>query len=279
MMDYSNFYERADEAAAFLKGKLPIEPRVTVVLTAGIGPFADDLEDAVTMKFDDIPGFPKARAEGHKGEMVCGKKAGVPVIAMKGRFHYYEGHHPATIVFPHFVFARLGVKTLVTTNAVGGIRNDFDAGDIVLINDHINMMGMNPLIGLAVEREHDQFTSLTNAYDPELQNLARRVAQMSEIWIKEGVFAAVSGPSYETKAEVSAYRRLGADIVGMSTVPEVIAANFLGMKVLSLSIVANPAADRHAGELSHDEVLEAMNAAGPKLVTLLNSIVGELFKK
>jgi purine-nucleoside phosphorylase len=279
MMDYSNFYERVGEAAAFLKDKLPFEPKVVVVLTAGVGTFADDIEDAKTIKLSEIPHFPKAHAEGHKGVIVCGKKNGVPLIAMKGRFHYYEGHHITDVVFPYVVFNKLGATTLVTTNAVGGIHRDFDAGQIVLINDHINLMGTNPLIGLAVQRDHDQFTSLNNAYDEELQTIARDAAKSCGVKITEGVFAAVSGPTYETKAEVRAFRTLGADIVGMSTVPAVIMANFLGMKVLSISIVSNRAADLHGGELSHEEVLGAMNAVGPQVVTLLNLIIGEISKK
>lgn len=275
-VDYSSYFKKADEAAAYLRDKIGFEPRVVVVLTAGLGSFADDIEDAKTIELSEVPHFPKARAEGHKGVIVCGTKNSVPLIAMKGRFHYYEGHHQSHVVFPYVVFNKLGATTLITTNAVGGIHHELGAGEIVLLTDHINMMGVNPLIGLAIQRDHDQFTSLNNAYDAGLQDIARRAAKSCGIKLKEGVYAVTPGPSYETKAEIRALRALGADIVGMSTVPAVIMANFLGMKVMSLSIVANPAADQHGGELSHDEVLEAMNATAPKLVTLLNAVTKEL---
>ena len=275
-VDYDSYFQRADEVAAYLRGEIGFEPRIVVVLTAGLGSFADDIQDAQEIKLSEVPHFPKARAEGHKGVIVCGKKNGVPLIAMKGRFHYYEGHHQSSVVFPYVVFNKLGAMTLVTTNAVGGIHHELGAGEIVLITDHINMMGMNPLIGIAMQRAHDQFTGLNNAYDAGLQDIARHAAKSCGIKLKGGVYAATSGPSYETKAEIRALRALGADIAGMSTVPAVIMANFLGMKVMALSIVANPAADRHGGKLTHDEVLKAMNAAAPKLVTLLNAVTKEL---
>jgi purine-nucleoside phosphorylase len=275
-VDYKSYFKRADEAAADLKKRIGFEPKVVVVLTAGVGAFADDIEDAITIELSEVPHFPVAYAEGHKGVIICGTKNGVPLIAMKGRFHYYEGHYITDVVFPYVVFNKLGATILITTNAVGGIHHELKAGEIVLLTDHINLMGTNPLIGLAVQRDHDQFTSLSNAYDAGLQETAHAAAKACGIKLSEGVFAAVSGPTYETKAEVRMLRALGADLVGMSTVPSVIMANFLGMKVLSLSIVANAAADLHSDEPSHDEVLDAMNATGPELVELLNAIIVKL---
>lgn len=275
-VDYKSYFKKADEAATDLGRRIGFEPKVVVVLTAGTGAFADDIEDAKTIELSDIPHFPKTHAEGHKGVIVCGRKNGVPVIAMKGRIHYYEGHHITDVVFPYVVFNKLGATVLVTTNAVGGIHHELKAGEIVLLTDHINFMGTNPLIGIAMQRDRDQFTSLNNAYDAGLQEIAHSAAKSCGMSLSEGVFAAVSGPTYETKAEVRMLRALGADLVGMSTVPSVIMANFLGMKVLSLSIVANAAADLHVSEPSHEEVLDAMNAAGPRLVKLLDGIIVKL---
>ncbi len=279
MIEYAQFFERVEHAASFLRDKIPHAPDVIVVLTGGLGRFVDHMADRVTIPFADIPYFTEARAQGHEGAIVFGELDGLHLAAMQGRFHYYEGHHPAMVVFPHFVMGRLGARALITTNAVGGIRQDLNPGDLILITDHLNMMGTNPLIGIAVQRSHDQFTSLINAYDPTLTEVARRAARTLGLSLKEGVFAAVSGPTYETKAEVRMLRGLGADAVGMSTVPEVIAANFLGMKVLSISCVANAAADRHGGEMTHDEVLSEMQAAAPKLIELVRAVVEEMGTK
>ncbi|HPM41293.1 MAG TPA: purine-nucleoside phosphorylase, partial [bacterium] len=172
--------------------------------------------------------------------------------------------------------AALGVGELVTTNAVGGVNASFAPGDIMLVEDHINMMGVNPLVGLAIQRKTDQFTGLTNAYDSKLREIAKSVAANLKIDLKKGVYLATSGPSYETKAEVRAFRQMGADAVGMSTVPEIIAANFLGLRCLTFSCIANPAADLHPGGMNHAEVLAAMNAMAPKMVALLRGVVKEI---
>jgi purine-nucleoside phosphorylase len=277
-MEYTEFFQRVEETAAFISSKVHVQPKAAIILTAGLEDYADGFVDHVDIGYADAPHFASARAEGHEGKLVFGQRSGLPLVAMQGRFHFYEGHHPLEVVFPYFVLHELGVKILITTNAVGGIRHDLQPGDIVLITDHINMMGMNPLVGIATLKESDQFTDMTEAYDEELVEVVRRAAGMSGIALKEGVFAAVSGPSYETKAEIRALRVLGADAVGMSTVPEVIAARFVGMRVLSLSCVANAAADRHDGKMSHGEVLDAMSAAAPKFVQLLSVVTNELSK-
>ncbi len=274
--DHSTFFQRVDEAAQFLESRIAVKPRVAVVLTGGIGGFADRFDDRREVSFEDIPHFVQARAEGHAGTIAFGRLHGIDVAAMHGRFHYYEGHRPMDVVFPHVVLGTLGIRALINTNAVGGIRSDLNPGDIMLVTDHLNMMGINPLIGLATQREEDQFTSMIDAYDPKLLELARRVARSQNVRLKEGVFAAVTGPSYETRSEVKALRTLGADAVGMSTVPEVIAARFLDIKVLALSCIANPAADRHGGAMTHEEVLEAMNATAPQMIDLLDGIIAEI---
>lgn len=275
-MDLQSYFNKVDESVSWLKKNIKVIPQVVVVLSGGLGEFSKDIDGAATISSSDIPHFPVARAEGHSGKIIFGKKGDVSVAVLMGRYHYYEGHEPQTIVFPYFALAGLGAKTLICTNATGGINKSFMPGDIMLITDHINMMGINPLIGLAVQKEVNQFTSLTNAYDSELCNLAEKTAKGLKIELKKGVYAATNGPSYETKAETKMLRLLGVDAVGMSTVPEVIVANFLEMKVLAFSCIANPAADLHGGQMSHSEVLAAMNKMAPKMVQLLNGIVEKL---
>jgi len=279
MVNNTDYFERVQESASFVRGKHSANPKLMVVLTAGLDDFIEGLDDRHEIAFAEIPHFGKTSVQGHEGKLIFGQRAGIPIVAMKGRFHFYEGYDPAKVVFPYFVMERLGVHAAITTNAVGGVRYDLNAGDIMLVNDHINMMGMNPLIGIANLREKNQFVGMTDAYDDDLIAIARRAASVNGIELKNGVFAAVSGPSYETKAEIKALRILGVDAVGMSTVPEVIAARFLGMKMLTLSIVANAAADRHEGMLSHDEVLSEVAAAAPKMVKLLGAITNEVSNK
>ncbi len=275
-MDFSSYFPRVEEAVSWLEQRISIKPRVVVVLSGGLGAFADGMTDVVEVSAADIPHFPTASAEGHSGKLLFGRKEGVPIVVLQGRYHYYEGHAPQMVVFPYFVLAGLGAQELITTNAVGGVNSDFAPGDIMLVTDHINMMGINPLIGIAIQRATDQFTSMTDAYSAELSEIAREAAKRLKIDLKEGVYLATSGPSYETKAEVAAFRQMGADAVGMSTVPAVIAANFLGLRVLTFSCIANPAADLHEGKMSHQEVLDAMNAMAPKMVALLQGVVGEM---
>lgn len=277
-MDYDTFFPKVDEAAAFLKQKIKTGPRVLVVLTGGLDEFVNGLEETTVFGCADIPNFPKTRVEGHAGKVVFGKWKGVPLVTMQGRYHYYEGHTPQAVVFPYFVFEKLGVKAVVTTNAVGGINSTFRPGDIMVVADHINMMGTNPLIGIAVQRKNDQFTGMTNAYDTGLREIAFAMAKKEEINLKIGTYMGVPGPSYESRAEIKAYREMGADAIGMSTVFEVIACNYLKLKVLAFNCIANPAADLHKGEMHHEEVLKAMNQMQPKLIKLLRGVVEEIGK-
>lgn len=274
-MEFDTFFNKANEAAAFLKDKISMTPKLLVVLTGGLSQFVDELTLKTTLSSADIPNFPKTHVEGHAGKIIFGKWKGVPLIAMQGRYHYYEGHTPQAVIFPYFVFEKLGVKAVVTTNAVGGINKSFKPGDLVVLTDHINMMGSNPLIGIAVQRPTNQFTSMTNAYDEDLRKMAGRAAKNVGIKLKEGVYVGVIGPSYDTKAEVKAFRNMGADTIGMSTIFEVIACNFLNMKVLTINCVANPAADLHGGTMRHEEVLAAINKAQPQLIKLLQAITEE----
>lgn len=273
-----NFWDKVTAAAKFLKDEVG-PPRVIVVLTGGLEGFVEHLGQVKKFTSSSIPHFPRVKAQGHAGEMFFGTKEGVPFVVLGGRCHYYEGNTIQDVVFPYFVLHQLGAKALVTTNAVGGIREDLDAGDLVLITDHINFMGVNPLVGIALDRGSEQFTSMTEPYSLQLRGIFQKEAARLGLALKEGTYIAVSGPSYETKAEIRAFARLGADIVGMSTVPEVITANFLKMPVVSVSIVANPAAVRHRGKMSHDEVLRAVKDVSPKLVRLLEHAVPEIARK
>ncbi len=277
-MSFETYFDRVEEAATWLKKEAAIQPHAIIVLSAGLEGFIKDMDETKVVPCEKIVHFPKALAQGHQGSLVFGSIKDVPVVVLSGRFHYYEGHHPSDVVFPYFVLESLGAKNLITTNAAGGVNKSYKPGDIMLVTDHINMMGINPLIGIAVLRDEDQFTSLIEAYDKDLQMIAQKVAKRIGLKLQEGIYLATSGPSYETKAEIAAFRKLGADAVGMSTVPEVIAANFLGLRVLSLSCIANRAADLHKGEMTHAEVLEAMNALAPKAIELLKGIIEEIGK-
>lgn len=275
-MEFNRYFDMIDESAGWIKGQIASSPVLTLVLSGGLIELINDIEDRREFDTSQIPNFPRQRAEGHAGRITFGRLCGVPLIAMQGRYHYYEGHPVQMVAFPHFVFSKLGARTLITTNAAGGINREFRPGDLMIVTDHINMMGVNPLIDIAFNRESDQFTDMTEPYDPNLHKIAAKAAKKLGIKIKKGVFVAVSGPSYETKSEIRAFRKLGADAVGMSTVPEIIAARFLGMRVLALTCIANRASDLHKGELTHEEVLCAMQAMAPKACALIKEVVGDL---
>ena len=251
------------------------KPRVAIVLGSGLGFLADEVKDALRIRYADIPGFPEPGVAGHKGELVAGTLESVPVLVQAGRFHLYEGHDAATAALPVRVFATLGIKTLIVTNAAGGVRPTFRSGTLMLIADHVNMMFRNPLIGAVLEGE-ERFPDMSDPYDPELRQLAREAAREAHVALEEGVYLALLGPSYETPAEIRALARLGADAVGMSTVPEVIAARALGIRCLGFSIVTNPASGLSAQPLSHQEVLEASAAAGAGLATVIRGVLRRL---
>lgn len=272
----SPFLSNVDEAAAWLQDNVPIKPKMLVVLTAGIEGLEDSLQDKVVISSQDIPHFPQAHAQGHAGKLIFGTFEGKPVVLMKGRYHYYEGIEPQDVVFPYFVLAKLGIQTMITTNAVGGIRHDLNPGDIVLVKDHINYMSENPLRGIAIQFPENQFTDMTAPYDRQMAQIAFDVAGSMNFPLKEGVYVATMGPNYETKAEIRMFRNFGADVVGMSTVFEVIACNFLKIRTLAFSCVCNPAADRHSGNMNHEEVLAAMKQMGPNLKMLIEGCLKQI---
>ena len=235
-----------------------------------------EVETPVVIPYGDIPGFSVATAPNHRGRLVVGLLGGRRVICMQGRLHYYEGHSMQRIIFPVRVFARLGVGKLIVTNAAGGIKRDFTVGDIMLIDDHINLQGTNPLVGPNDDSFGERFCDMTFVYDPEMKEAALRAAEKAGVPLRRGVYIAVTGPSYETPAEIRAFRALGADAVGMSTVPEVIAASHAGMKVLGFSLITNMAAGILKVRLSGDEVIAVGERQSKVLVGLVRAVVEAL---
>lgn len=264
---------KIEEAKQWVEKKIDQKPEVGLILGSGLGVLAEDIEDAAVIKYEEIPHFPTSTVTGHKGQLVCGTFQGKNVIAMQGRFHFYEGYSMQEVTFPVRVMQQLGVEKLLVTNAAGGINTDFKQGQLMIIQDHINMMFRNPLIGPNDESLGVRFPDMSSAYDPELVDLAEKTAREQDLNIAKGVYISVTGPSYETPAEIRMFRTLGADAVGMSTVPEVIAANHAGMKVLGLSCISNMAAGMLDQPLSHEEVMETTERVKQEFLTLVSSIV------
>src|SRR6184192_83529 len=269
-------FSLADTAATFLLSKTPLRPKIGLVLGSGLGAFADELSDAARIPYEQIPSFPRSTAIGHAGQMVIGKADGIPLAAMQGRVHLYEGYSPQQVAFPMRVFGRMGVRAVILTNAAGGINLEYKQGALVLISDHINLQGQNPLVGPNDDRFGVRFPDMTQAYSKPLREIARGAAQRMGNNLAEGVYAALLGPSYETPAEIRYLRTIGADIVGMSTVPEVIVANHMGMRVLGISCVTNMAAGILPQRINHEEVLETGRMVRDTLVSLLKAVLPRL---
>jgi purine-nucleoside phosphorylase len=264
------------DAAAVVAGAVALRPEVAVVLGSGLGGFADELEGAVALPYGEIPGWPVATAAGHAGTLVAGTLDGLPLWVLRGRAHLYEGHPAAKVVFGVRVLGRLGVRTLVLTNAAGGIDPAYGQGALVLISDHVNLQGASPLVGPNDDMLGPRFPDLTDAYDPELRRRARAAAERLGIELHEGVYAAWLGPAYETPAEIRFVRAIGAQLVGMSTVPEVLAARHLGIRCLALSCVTNMAAGLGAGGIDHEEVLEVGERVRGTVTALLRELLPTL---
>jgi purine-nucleoside phosphorylase len=263
-------------AEEFLESRLTLDPRVAVVLGSGLGAFADTLQAPETVPYSEIPGWPRSTAIGHAGKLVVGKIEGVPVVVLAGRAHLYEGYTAQQAVLGIRALSRLGVNSVVLTNAAGGVNVKFGAGQLVLISDHINLLGQNPLTGPNDDMLGPRFPDMTEAYSKRYREIARSAGKEIGLDLPEGVYAAVPGPSYETPAEIRYLRTIGADLVGMSTVPETIAANHLGMKVLGISCVTNAAAGVLDQKLNHAEVLEVGERMKGTLIDLLRRIVPRL---
>jgi len=269
--------EKIIAARDYIQARTTIKPELTITLGSGLGALADDVEVDVAFPYAEIPGFPVSTVAGHAGQLLLGTLMGKKVAVMQGRFHYYEGYPMSKVVFPVRVMHALGASTMIVTNAAGGLNPDFDAGDVMLITDHINAMGDNPLIGPNEDELGPRFPDMTHAYAPNLQTLARTIAKREAVLLRQGVYVACSGPTFETPAERRHFRIIGGDAVGMSTVPEVIAANHAGMQVLGLSAITNKATGGEDQEPdSHEDVLAMAQVAGEKLVRLVRSIVAAL---
>jgi purine-nucleoside phosphorylase len=266
-------------AVKAIQERSPLRPSVGLVLGSGLGGFAQSLEKPAVIPYREIPDFPTSTAIGHKGELVLGTSGGVPLAVMAGRVHLYEGYRPDEVVFPVRVLARLGVKVLILTNAAGSVNVNYKPGELMVISDHINLMGVNPLIGPNEEQLGPRFFDMSDAYDPPLREIAEKACWKAGVTVRHGVYVAVSGPSYETPAEIRAFRTLGADAVGMSTVPEVIAARHLGLRVLAISCITNLAAGVSKKKLDHLEVLEVGRKAQASLNDVLGRIIQEAAKQ
>jgi purine-nucleoside phosphorylase len=268
--------EAARRAADALRNRLSSEPPLAaIILGSGLGGLVEQIENDVVVPYAEIPGFPHATVAGHAGALIAGRLAGKPVVVLAGRFHMYEGHDARLTAFPARVLRALGARTLIVSNAAGGVNRLFEPGDLMLIRDHINLMFRNPLIG-PVETGDVRFPDMSGPYDPELAAIARTVARDQGISLREGVYAGLLGPAYETAAEVRMLALLGADAVGMSTVPEVIVARASGMRVLGVSCVTNLACGLGADPISHAEVLETTALAAAKFQNLVKGVVGRL---
>jgi len=273
MISEKGYNVKLTEARSYLLEKVDVLPELGVILGSGLGAFADLVEEQVVIPYKDIPHFPISTVAGHAGQLVFGKVHGRKVVVMQGRFHYYEGYMMQEVTFPIRVMQVLGVTGLIVTNAAGGINSAFQAGDLVLIKDHLNLMGDNPLRGVNLSNLGPRFPDLSEAYNREWRQKALVLATELGINPQEGVYGAVSGPNYETPAEIRYLRTIGADMVGMSTVPEVIVANHGGMKVLGISCVTNMAAGISGQKLSHVEVMETAERVEKQFVHFVEALV------
>ncbi len=269
-------YERVEEAAASVRTRCGTLPETAIVLGSGLGDFADTLLDAIATPYGEIPHWPASKIVGHAGRLVIGNVAGKRVAALSGRVHVYEGHDLATVVFAVRVMGRLGVTRVILTNAAGGVNTSFGRGALMVIDDHINMLGSNPLIGPNDERLGERFPDMSEVYSSRLRRVADEAARAKGVEVAHGVYIAVAGPSYETPAEIRAFRTLGADAVGMSTVPEAIAARHMGMEVLGISCITNMAAGVLPQPLVHEEVMETARRVRGSFIALLEGIVERL---
>lgn len=264
------------EAQTFIQEKLTVQPTIGLILGSGLGVLADEITEAVSIPYADIPNFPVSTVSGHKGQLVIGNLEGKQVIAMQGRFHFYEGYTMEQVTFPVLVMKALGVNQLFVTNAAGGINKTFEPGDLMVIEDHINNMGTNPLIGPNDDQIGDRFPDMSQAYDRELIAHAKKSAKQLDLKIQTGVYVGNTGPSYETGAEVRMLRHLGGDAVGMSTVPEVIVANHAGLSVLGISCISNMAAGILDQPLNHQEVMETTSRVKQDFLTFVKKMVKTL---
>jgi len=272
----STLYERAQQAARLIRARTDVEVSVAIVLGSGLGAFADDLINPTQIPYSEIPGFARSTVEGHAGRLVIGRSGEVMVAAMQGRFHFYEGYSLQEVTFPMRVLKLLGVRTVVLTNAAGTLNTQFRPGSLMVISDHLNLLGDNPLRGENDERFGPRFPDLTSVYARHLQDVVIEEAKAMGLEVPRGIYGALAGPSYETPAEIRYLRTIGADAVGMSTVPEAIAARHMGMEVLGISCITNMAAGVLPQPLDHSEVMETARRVREQFIGLLEGIIGKL---
>jgi purine-nucleoside phosphorylase len=271
-------FARATRAAKFIQSRTRLRPEIALVLGSGLGAFADELASPTRIPYQKIPGFPRSTVAGHAGQLVIGKLGDLPVAVMQGRVHLYEGYSPQEIAFPMRVLGRLGIGSAILTNAAGAINRDYSQGALVVIRDHINLQGANPLMGPNDERFGVRFPDMSQAYAPEYREIAHREAQLLGIGLREGVYAALRGPSFETPAEIRFLKTVGADLVGMSTVLEVIAARHMNIRVLGISCVTNMAAGILDQPLTHAEVMETTARVKGQFIALLRAAIPSIAK-
>ena len=267
---------RVGALAAAVRARSPLVPAVGIVLGSGLGGLADDLEDAVAIPFAELPGWPAATAPGHAGRLLLGTLGGTPVVMLQGRFHLYEGNHPGLVVQPVLLFKALGATAVVLTNAAGGLDPTFGPGTLMVMSDHINLTGQNPLIGHNADAMGERFTDLTDAWSPRLRARLHAAGAAEGVELREGVYIGLTGPNYETPAEVRMLAALGGHAVGMSTVLECIAARWVGLEVCGVSLVTNAGAGYSGEPLSHEEVLEGGAIAGPRLARVIRRFLADL---
>jgi purine-nucleoside phosphorylase len=265
-----------DAAVAYIRSKTAIQPAAGVILGSGLGHLVESIDAETVIPYSEIPGAKASTVVGHSGRMVFGHAGKLPVVVMQGRVHFYEGYAMDEVMFLSRVIGRLGIKQLIVTNAAGGVNASYVAGDLMLISDHINLMGLNPLRGPNVDELGTRFPDMTEAYPESLRAIARGVAKEQQLALKEGVYLALSGPTYETPAEIRAFRVLGADAVGMSTVPEVIAMSHMGIPVLGISCITNMAAGILNQKLTHQEVMDTTQRVGKQFVDLVLGVLAKL---
>jgi purine-nucleoside phosphorylase len=275
----TGLYERAEHSSRVIRARTKLEPRIALVLGSGLGSFADDFDEAVGIPYEEIPGFVRSTAQGHAGRLVIGKVDNVPLVAMQGRVHYYEGYSLEEVTFPIRTFNLLGVKTLILTNASGGINVELSQGTLMVISDHLNLMGDNPLRGVNEERFGPRFPDMSAVYAPELQALVVEEARAIGVDVRRGIYGALSGPSYETPAEIHLLRTLGADAVGMSTVPEAIVARHMGLEVLGISCITNMAAGISDQPINHEEVMATGDRVREAFAQLLRRVVSRIHSR
>jgi purine-nucleoside phosphorylase len=266
-------FDRAEAAAKFIHQQTKLRPKIALVLGSGLGAFADEFTNATRIPYAKIPHYPRSTAIGHAGQLVLGTVEGVPVVGMQGRVHLYEGYSAPDVAFPIRTFARIGVKAVILTNAAGGINLSYSQGALVALRDHINLQAANPLIGPNDDRFGPRFPDMTRAYDPEFRRFVAEAGKKLNLNLHEGVYLALAGPNYETPAEIHALRSLGADLVGMSTVPEVLAARHSGIRVLGISCVTNMAAGVTGATLTAEEVLETGARVQNDFIALLKAVI------